>query len=417
MTLAGRKWTLGTYTTPYECFTNFTPRTESERRAMSGFRFEKTWLQWNFGITMFEGREYCHAWTEGGRDLLVPWGQTWYIGATSEDKARYAREKAAALEAQRQARLRREREAAESRRRQEKQRRAALEAQRQAHLRQEAERLRLAAVSTSQVSVSQLQQVVPVPQTPTVTERFEQLRRTVEEAAESTGRVVSRLAEEFATAGGVQNRDDYQAGRITEAQYHSEIARDVAEDAVISGIGATLGGGLGGTAGALASGGTMAMPSAQTGAVLGAATTYTAVRATRAIGRTAHAMSSSSSGGGRGDDAQSERRQQTSVVKNDTPRIQKTKTDADNYMKGLTDQKDVLLNRGKTRDGHHYYEVMKKVEYKGNKFKPGEYLSRDTEKHEIEWFRDKDYHKGALDPVTGILKPNSRRANRILKIK
>ena len=87
---------------------------------------------------------------------------------------------------------------------------------------------------------------------------------------------------------------------------------------MISGIGATLGGGLGGTAGALASGGTMAMPSAQTGAALGAATTYTAVRATRAIGRTAaHAMSSGSSGGGRGDDAQPERRQQTSVVKND----------------------------------------------------------------------------------------------------
>jgi len=44
---------------------------------------------------------------------------------------------------------------------------------------------------------------------------------------------------------------------------------------------------------------------------------------------------------------------------------------------------------------------MEKVEYKGIKFKKGDYLSRDELHHEWEWFRGKDTHRGAIDPTTG----------------
>ena len=77
------------------------------------------------------------------------------------------------------------------------------------------------------------------------------------------------------------------------------------------------------------------------------------------------------------------------------PRIQNSKVDADNYIKGLTDQKNVLLNRGQTKDGYHYYEVMQKVEYKGITFRRGDFVSRDPKHNEIEWFRGKDVHRGA----------------------
>ena len=264
----------------------------------------------------------------------------------------------------------------------------ALDAQRQAQLRRETERLQ---------RMTRPQQVAPAPQTPTVTERFAQIRQTVSEAsdfeqirqalsdaAESTGRVVSRFAEEFSTTGGVQNRDDFHAGRITEAEYTLQQVRESAEDAAITGIGATLGGGLGGTAGALSSGGTMALPATQAGAVLGAATTYTAVRATRAIGRTAHAMSSSgSSSGGRGDDTQPERRQQTSEVRNDAGtsgqpreersmftgrRISSTGPGRTEPMKGMPAPSKIHKNSNTYKGETHLYHITES----GVEFKIGE---------------------------------------------
>ena len=99
------------------------------------------------------------------------------------------------------------------------------------------------------------------------------------------------------------------------------------------------------------------------------------------------------------------------------PRIQNSKVDADNYIKGLTDQKNLILNRGKIKDGYHYYEVMQKFEYKGIKFKKGDFVSRDTKHHEIEWFRGENQHYGALDPVTGQVKPRSIVPGRTLKTK
>ena len=101
---------------------------------------------------------------------------------------------------------------------------------------------------------------------------------------------------------------------------------------------------------------------------------------------------------------------------NKAPRIQNTKQEVMDYIKGLTEQKNLILNRGKTNDGYHYYEIMRKFVYKGREFKKGEYISRDTRHHEIEHFRDKDYHYGALDPVKGNLKPGSRKPERKLHI-
>ena len=98
------------------------------------------------------------------------------------------------------------------------------------------------------------------------------------------------------------------------------------------------------------------------------------------------------------------------------PRIQNTPQEVMDYIKGLTDKKGYILNRCKTKDGYHYYEVMKKFEYKGIKFQKGEYISRDTRHHEIEYFRNKNTHIGALDPVTGKLKPKSRKPERKLHI-
>ena len=100
---------------------------------------------------------------------------------------------------------------------------------------------------------------------------------------------------------------------------------------------------------------------------------------------------------------------------NKAPRIQNTKEQVDDYINGLLDKK-VLINRGKTKDGYHYYEFVKKAEYKGQKFKRGHYISRDVKHHEVEWFRNKDYHEGAMDPVTGEVKPGSRKPERKLHI-
>ncbi len=75
MSLTGRKWTVGDYTTPYDAFTDFKVFTDAERRGKSGFVFEKTYLAWHFGITWVDGLEYCHAWTDDLRDLLVPMEQ------------------------------------------------------------------------------------------------------------------------------------------------------------------------------------------------------------------------------------------------------------------------------------------------------------------------------------------------------
>jgi hypothetical protein len=97
-------------------------------------------------------------------------------------------------------------------------------------------------------------------------------------------------------------------------------------------------------------------------------------------------------------------------------RISSTPQDADRYLKGLTDQRGVLNYKGKTRDGHDHYEFMKKCEYNGVKFKKGDFISRDTCHHEWEWFRGKDYHKGAIESKTGTRYKDGQKS-RILKVK
>ena len=82
------------------------------------------------------------------------------------------------------------------------------------------------------------------------------------------------------------------------------------------------------------------------------------------------------------------------------PRVQATRTDADKYLQGLKD-KGVLGQKGITKDGHEYYQFIKKCEYKGVRFKKGEYISRDTRHHEWEYFMNPKRHNGAIDPIKG----------------
>ena len=96
-------------------------------------------------------------------------------------------------------------------------------------------------------------------------------------------------------------------------------------------------------------------------------------------------------------------------------RIQATRTDADKYLQGLKD-KGVLSNKRLTKDRREYYEFTEKCEYQGSRFKKGEFIERDTQHHEWEYFKDKDTHKGAIDSITGKLNEAKARADRTLKI-
>ena len=87
-------------------------------------------------------------------------------------------------------------------------------------------------------------------------------------------------------------------------------------------------------------------------------------------------------------------------TESNAPRIQATRGDADKYLSELKNQ-GVLGKKGVTKDGHEYYQFVKKCEYKGIKFKKGEYISRDTQHHEWEYFRNPKDHRGAIDPIKG----------------
>ena len=67
------------------------------------------------------------------------------------------------------------------------------------------------------------------------------------------------------------------------------------------------------------------------------------------------------------------------------------------------------------RGGHDIYRIEKKCEYMGLKFNKGDYISRDGMHHEWEWFRGGKEHRGAIDPITGKVKPGSIDKSRMLK--
>lgn len=102
-------------------------------------------------------------------------------------------------------------------------------------------------------------------------------------------------------------------------------------------------------------------------------------------------------------------------AENNAPRVQATHGDADKYLNGLKD-KGVLGKKGVTKDGHEYYQFTKKCEYKGIKFKKDEYISRDTQHHEWEYFRNPKTHNGAIDPIKGLLDESKAVPGRTLKL-
>jgi hypothetical protein len=95
-------------------------------------------------------------------------------------------------------------------------------------------------------------------------------------------------------------------------------------------------------------------------------------------------------------------------------RIENTPQEVRGYFQGLRDMK--VLGKGRpTKDRHWAYEILKDCKYKGVQFKKGQFVSRDNKHHEVEWFRDKDYHLGALEPKGGTLYKPGKGSSRILK--
>ena len=95
-----------------------------------------------------------------------------------------------------------------------------------------------------------------------------------------------------------------------------------------------------------------------------------------------------------------------------------TLVDLDRYINNLMVECPKCLRYcGQTRDKYHYYEVMKKCEYKGIYFKKVDYISEDHLHFEIEWFRGKDCHLGAINVLTGSLIDNSADPSRRLRVK
>ena len=96
------------------------------------------------------------------------------------------------------------------------------------------------------------------------------------------------------------------------------------------------------------------------------------------------------------------------------PRVTATRDDANRYLQGLQDMK-VLSEKQITKDNREYYMFTEKCEYRGIQFKKGQFIERDTQHHEWEFFQNEDVHLGAIDPMSGKLYKKGKRG-RILKI-
>ena len=97
------------------------------------------------------------------------------------------------------------------------------------------------------------------------------------------------------------------------------------------------------------------------------------------------------------------------------PRVQATRTDADKYLNGLKNQ-GVLGKKGVTKDGYDFFKFIRNCEYKGIKFKKGEYISRDKLHNEWEHFTNPKKHTGAIDPLTGKLDISRADSGRTLRL-
>ena len=94
-----------------------------------------------------------------------------------------------------------------------------------------------------------------------------------------------------------------------------------------------------------------------------------------------------------------------------------TMDDLNRYMNDMIGvNSGALLNCGKTTDGYHYYKVNKKFTYRGITFKKGDYLSKDTQHYEVEWFSDPKTHLGAINVLSGQIYKDAD-PKRILRVK
>lgn len=329
----------------------------------SNIEFEETPLIWHFAIEVLGGRRYNHAWTDTMLDFLVPEGEkhricapSWYVELQQSERQKIAVEKAKKMAAEGYF---------------EESIWSALNAK-VAINRKEESRARDFASQALNYYERALDTLRPI------------------------GCFVDDVLEEFATPGGIENLQRYRNGEISTSEYNAAVNRDIASDMAAGALGALIGGATGGTAGALAGpGGVIA--GANVGAFKGAAAGFVASRAYRAVARASVSFFKGGSG-------------------SNNERTQAVKEDADNYIDGIR-EKGVLSDKKIARDGREYFEIMKKFEYKGIKFKKGQFLERDTQHHEWEYFRNKDTHLGAIDPLTGKLDISKMDPARTLKVK
>ena len=217
------------------------------------------------------------------------------------------------------------------------------------------------------------------------------------EALKPVGYFVDDVLKDMVTPGGIDALRKFKNGEITAAQYDIIVKNDIASDAAASALGSIIGGPTAGSLGAVVGGPVGATAASKLGYASGAAIGYIASRATKAVARATVDFFK-----GNGSCAA----QQRTVA---------DRKDADNYIDKLID-KGVLSEKKIAKDKREYFEFRKKCEYMGIKFKKGQYLERDTMHHEWEYFRDKNTHLGAIDPLTGELNTAKRDLSRTLKI-
>ena len=356
----------------------------------SNFTFEITEERWYFDIKVIDGRRYNHAWTDTLLDIIIPEGERheilaedWYI-----NHYRYQAEKAEAEKA----------------------------AMREQILRAEIDMINNAEVNYSRGQIEEanwgvinILRDINENRFDVLGNRSETVRSFYERALEGLNRIgvaVEDTLKDMAIPGGIDNLHRFQEGLIGPEEYREEVMREIAEDAVAYSIASIIGGAGGAAGGTIAGGPVGAAIGADLGAAKGAIYGYVASRATRAITRTFINYRNRSGW-------EHHSNPQTREVK--AERKASSKQHADSYIHGLQDR-GVLSDKRIAKDGREYFEIQKKCEYNGIKFKKGQFLERDTMHHEWEYFQNKDTHLGAIDPVTGKLNTVKARTDRSLKI-
>jgi len=334
------------------------------------FTFESTPYTWFFDKVMIDGRCYDHAWSDSLMDFLVPEGVQRTIYAPEEFVKSWKTEQEL------------------------KQRQAGLYPSSQDEF---IEALQRHSYSTAQMyfnetiwstlNVERSINANNYTEAQTYADAALRYYDKAIEALKPVGYFIDDVLEEMVTPGGIENLRKYRNGEISAQDYDLTVHADIAFDAAAASLGSIIGGSTAGAAGAVVGGPAGAIAGATAGSAQGAAAGYIASRATKAVARASVSFLKT------GENSNGDR-------------VQAERQDADNYLKELKD-KGVLSEKKIAKDGREYFKFQKKCEYNGIKFKKEQYIERDTMHNEWEWFGKDLRHKGAIDPLTGEIRPNS----------